>query len=399
MAIQQIPDGRWVSSDGRWLWRGGQWTPLPSAVPTGPFWFSTTPDWVQTLLLMGLIGLIPFVGLMDIYGYAIVTARNIRSGYRVLPPAGFSYIATGAPVYVLGLAWSVFAFLVTLAVASAAGFAAFGHSHSVVWGVAIGAATGVTLLALLSIPTLPLLVPALEISEREGWRVFRVGTLVRHAIQNWRATWYGVAIFLLWYLMYFALAVVLSAIPFFGGLAAAIAGMPVLAPMIAVPLARFNDPPQGFSKGAANALAAGLLAFWVLCVVAFWGITVVASSLVSSYPEEAACAIDPRCSFNVTDNREAIAHVRRNSQDSSVVIVEVTYINRSAAPATIDPAEYYARTTAGLRLELSGDCPSPVAATLEPGERLTQQACFHLPASDVTYQVHLPWIGWDDRTL
>src|SRR5882762_10562024 len=99
MAIQQIPDGRWVSSDGRWLWRDGRWTPLPSTVPTGPFWFSTTPDWIQTLLLMGLIGLIPFVGLMDIYGYAIVTARNIRSGYRVLPPASFSYITTGAPVY------------------------------------------------------------------------------------------------------------------------------------------------------------------------------------------------------------------------------------------------------------------------------------------------------------
>jgi len=155
---------------------------------------------------MGLIGLVPFVGAMDIYGYAIATARNLRAGYRVLPPASFNYLGAGAPVFVLSFAWSAIAFL------------------------------------------------------------------------------------------------------------------------------------------------------------------------------------------------EAIAHVRRDAQDRTLVIVDVTYINQSTSPANVDPADYHARTQAGLSLPVSVDCPSPAAATVAPAERLSQRACFRLPSADTVYDVHLPWIGWDDRT-
>ena len=396
MAIQ-IPDGRWMSRDGLWLWRDGKWTPLSAIPNTGPFWFTSSPDWLQTLLLMGLIGLIPFVGAIDIYGYSIATARNLRAGYRVLPPASFNYLGAGAPVFVLSFAWSAIAFMLTVALGVAAGFAAFGKTHSIVWAIALGAASGLTAFAVLSIPTLPLLVPAREMSDREGWGVFRIGKLFRHAIHNWRATWYGVGIVLLWYAMYFTLGVVLSAIPFFGGILAAVTGMPVMAPMIAVPIARFNDPPAGFGKGAANAIAAGLLVLWVLGLGALWAVTVVGSSLINSHPTEVACAVDPGCTFKVTDNLEAIAHVRRDAQDRTLVIVDVTYINQSTSPANVDPADYYARTQAGLNLPVSVDCPSPAAATVAPGERLSQRACFRLPSADTVYDVHLPWIGWDDR--
>ena len=89
MAIQHLPDGSPISADGRWLWRGGRWIPTPAAGGIGAFWFTSAPEWAVTLLLIGLIGVIPFVGTMNLYGYSIVTARNLRSGYRVLPPANF----------------------------------------------------------------------------------------------------------------------------------------------------------------------------------------------------------------------------------------------------------------------------------------------------------------------
>jgi hypothetical protein len=358
----------------------------------------SSPGWVPTLLIMGLIGLIPFVGSMNIYGYAIVTARNIRAGYRVLPPANFSYLALGAPVLVLTFAWATITFLVMLAVGATVGFATYGQSHSIAWAIALGVASGFTVFGVLNFPTLPLLVPALEMSDREGWGIFRIGRLIGHATQHWRATWYGVAIFVLWYLLYFALALVLSPIPF-GSILAAVAGLPVLAPMIAVPIARFYDPPAGFGRGAANALAAGSLVLWLLVLAVPWGIGVIAASYVSSNPEEVACFFDPRCTFKLTDNVEAIAHVNRDSRDPTLVTVDATYINRSASPAAIDPADYYARPTNGVDLPPSADCPAPAAAVVAPGDRLTQRVCFRLPTADEGFEVHLPWIGWDDKTI
>jgi hypothetical protein len=61
MALAQIPDGTWVTADGRWHWVDGHWTPVP---PTGDghpglTWFTSVPRWWVTLLLIGLIGLIP----------------------------------------------------------------------------------------------------------------------------------------------------------------------------------------------------------------------------------------------------------------------------------------------------------------------------------------------------
>ena len=371
---------------------------MPVTDQTGIFWFSSTPGWVRNILLMGLIGLIPFVGAMNIYGYAIVTARNLRAGYRVLPPANFSYLALGAPVLVLSFAWATITFFLMLAVGSTVGFAVYGQSHSVAWAIAIGVSSGFTVFGVLTYPTLPLFVPALEMSEREGWGIFRIGRLARHATQHWRATWYGVAIFLVWYALYFALALVLSPIPF-GSILAAVAGLPVLAPMIALPIARFNDPPAGFGKGVANALAAGSLAVWLLFLAVPWGIGVVVASYLSSNPDEVVCFFDPRCTFTVTDNLEAIAHVSRDAQDQTLVKVDVTYINRSAAAASVNPADYYARPTNGVDLRPSEDCPAPSAASVAPGERLTQHVCFRLPTTNVGYEIHLPWIGWDSKTI
>jgi len=393
VAVQQIPDGSWASSDGRWLWRDVHWIPTPAGGGTGVFWFTSTPGWVQTLLIMGLIGLIPFAGAMNIYGYAIVTARNVRAGYRVLPPANFAYIGLGAPVFVLSLAWSAITFLVTLALGGAVGYAAYQQTHSLAWIIALAVATGVTVLGLANVPALPLFVPALEMSDREGWGIFRLHRLVRHATQHWRSAWYGAAIFLLWYLIYFAITLVFSVVPF-GGLLAAVAALPVLAPMIAIPVMRFYDPPAGFSKGAASALAAGWLALWIVALALPWGIGVAAASYVSSHPEETACVFDSGCTFSNSGNLEAIARAHRDALDTTLVTVEVTYINRSASHVDVAPADYYARTSTVVELSPSNDCALPEAVTLTPGESLVQRVCFRLPAAGTRIEFHLPWIGW-----
>jgi hypothetical protein len=393
MAVQQIPDGSWVSPDGRWLWRDQRWVPVPPADQTGMFWFISAPDWAKTVALMGLIGLIPFVGSMNLYGFAIVTARNLRAGYRVLPPANFSYIALGLPVFLLALAWSFIAFLVLTATGLAVGFGAYGQSHSFAWAIGLGVAAGFTALGVLNFPSLPLLIPALEMSDREGWGVFHVGRLIRHALGHWRATWYGVGILVLWYLMYTALALVLSAIPF-GSLLVAIAGLPAMALMIAVPIAHFEDPPASFGKGHANALAAGLAALAILVLAVPWGIAVVAATYVDKNPDEVACVFTPGCSASTVDNLEAIVTTTRSPQDPTLVTIDVTLINRSASAASINPADYYVRPAAGLDLHPSSDCTAPSAASVDPGKRLTQRACFRLPNADVAFDVHVPWIGW-----
>jgi hypothetical protein len=330
---------------------------------------------------------------MNIYGYSIVTARNLRAGYRVLPPANFSYIALGVPVFLLAFAWSMIAFIALLAVGTTVGFSTYAQSHSIAWAIGLGVASGFTVFGVLNYPTLPLLIPALEMSEREGWGVFKIGRLIRHATGHWRATWYGVGILVLWYLMYTALAVVLSAIPF-GSILVAIVGLPAMALMIAVPIARFEDPPATFGKGHANALAVGLAALAILVLAVPWGIAVVAASYVNDNPDEVACVFTPGCSFSSVDKLEAIVHATRSTQDPTLVTVDVTYVNHSASPATLDPAQYDIRGSAGLSLPPSSDCPTPSEATVDPGKRLTQHVCFRLPAADLTFDVHVPWIGW-----
>jgi hypothetical protein len=395
-AVQQIPDGSWVSRDGRWLWRDAQWIPMPATPQTGIFWFSSMPRWFPTILILGLIGLIPFVGAMNIYGYAIVTARNLRAGYRVLPPANFSYIGLGAPVVLLSLAWSAISFLLALALGATVAFAAYGQTHSIAWAIALAVPTGFTVLGLANIPSLPLFVPALEMSDREGWAIFRIPSLVRHATQHWRSTWYGAAIFGLWYLMYVAFVLVVGVIPL-GSFLAVIVALPVLAPMIAGPVARFNDPPTSFSKGAANALAAVWFAVWILGLAVIWGIGVTAASIVSSHPDETACVFDSQCTFSTSGNLEAVARVRYDAQDATLVTVDVTYINRSASPSLVNPADYSARTATGVDLSPSTDCPLPAGASVAPGARLEQHVCFRLPSADAGFEVHLPWVGWTSR--
>jgi len=208
------------------------------------------------LLIIGLIGLIPVVGAMNLNGYALVTARNLRAGYRVLPPANFSFISAGAPAAVLSLAWSFITVSLFVAVALGVSAVTYHQTHDWAWTIALAFAGGFTIATLFSTLFRVLFVPALELSSREGWAIFRAN-LYKHVREHWRATWYGNAVLLLWSAVYLAIALVASFVPF-GSIFGSIAGLGLMAPLLAVALARFDDPPAGFSQARANALAAAV---------------------------------------------------------------------------------------------------------------------------------------------
>jgi MFS family permease len=350
-----------------------------------------------TILLSGLIGLIPIAGSMNLYGYSLVTARNLRAGYRVLPPANFSYLGRGAPATVLLLAWSAAAFVLALIVGGGVALATYGRSHDWAWTIGLGVAAGATTLNLANLANLPFLVPTLELSDREGWGIFHVGRLVRHAIGHWRSMWFGLGVFAVWYLAYLAVVVVISFVPL-GGLLAAVVGMPVMALMIAVPIARFNDPPSGFTKGLAGAVAAAWLALWVLGTAFLWTVAIVAASFISGHPDETSCFFDSGCNFAYAGSLETITHVGQSSEDPTLVTVDVTFINRSGSAVAVIPDDYSARTTSGALLAPSADCPTPAATSVPSNSRLQERVCFRLPDARTYFDVHIPWTGWDYRT-
>lgn len=396
--IRQIPDGSWISADSHWLWRGGRWVPLPAAAwPPALFWFTSAPSWFATLLVVGLIAVIPVVGTMNLYGYAIVTSRNLRAGYRVLPPANFSFIEAGAPAALLGIAWSLATFLAFLAAGGAVGAVTYQWRHDWVWTFALGFAGAATVATAVLTVYRVLLVPALELSGREGWAIFRLGRLVRHGREHWRATWYGTGVLILWALGYAAASLVAAFVPF-GSIFAAIVGVPVMAAMLAVVLARFDDPPAGFTLGWANALAAAVVGLSLLAIGLVWATSLAFASYIGGHHEEVTCLFAPGCSATYSGDLETITHVQRDPQDPALVVVQVEYINHSRSAASIDPGEYKVKTVAGELLAPSSDCLAPGSASVPLGGRLEQRACFRLPDAQADFEVRVPWTGWTSQT-
>ena len=365
---------------------------MPAERSEGILWFTSSPGWLPNLLIMGLIGLIPIVGVMNIYGYAMATARNIRGGYRVLPPANLDYLGRGAPVAVLSIAWAFAVLCIVGIIAGIVAAATHAATNSTFSTIALTASVGIALLLLLQLPMWPLLTPALEMSDREGWRIFHVPALFRHAWSHWRGTWYGAAILLLWYAITLVFVMIASVVPF-GGILAAIVTTPLLAPLAAIPIARFDDPPAGFGKGAANLVAAAWLVIAVFLFALPLGGGLIAYSIINSHPREVACIPAPGCTFRYNGNLEVIATVKRQG---TLVTVDATYINGARTTQAVVAADYSASFGSdNTSLAPNEGCPVPQVTRVEPGQELTQHVCFTLPTATTSYSIHLPWVGWD----
>ena len=70
-------------------------------------WPSRDPEWVTKVLLIGLIGVIPIVGQMNLLGWMLTALDNLRGGRAELPPPGFHYIGRGVNLFVVTLIYGV----------------------------------------------------------------------------------------------------------------------------------------------------------------------------------------------------------------------------------------------------------------------------------------------------
>jgi hypothetical protein len=128
-----------ISEDGRWWWDGVNWRSRAVDGPLDLFWFTSTPDWFQRVIVTGLIGLIPIIGSINMLGWTLTATDMVRGGWKELPPAGFQHLERGVAPFVVSLVYGlvlsvVFVILAVLAVA----FGVSGRTPLVVIGIALG---------------------------------------------------------------------------------------------------------------------------------------------------------------------------------------------------------------------------------------------------------------------
>jgi hypothetical protein len=130
-----------LSQDGRWWWDGHAWR--TRAVEGSGFsgldlfWFTSTPQWFERIAVTGLIGLIPFVGTINLYGWTLVATDMIRRRWKELPPAGFQYLDRGLSPFVVGFVYGLAFLFVLMALVIALLTSAFTRRGEVVVGTLI----------------------------------------------------------------------------------------------------------------------------------------------------------------------------------------------------------------------------------------------------------------------
>ena len=64
-------------------------------------WPFRDPEWLEKLVIIGLISLIPLVGGINANGWMMAAVRRLRDGDERLPPAGFGYLWPGFQLFVV----------------------------------------------------------------------------------------------------------------------------------------------------------------------------------------------------------------------------------------------------------------------------------------------------------
>jgi MFS family permease len=96
-----------ISQDGRWWWDGNEWRTRLVEGQLDLFWFTSTPDWFTRVLIMGLIGIIPIVGAINLLGWTLTATDMVRRGWKELPPAGFQHLQRGVAPFVVSLVYGL----------------------------------------------------------------------------------------------------------------------------------------------------------------------------------------------------------------------------------------------------------------------------------------------------
>ena len=64
-------------------------------------WPTKDPEWVSKILVIGLIGIIPIVGAINMLGWMLNAVDNLRAGRLELPPGNFSHLGRGVSLFVV----------------------------------------------------------------------------------------------------------------------------------------------------------------------------------------------------------------------------------------------------------------------------------------------------------
>src|SRR5438067_7837407 len=128
-------------------------------------WVARDPEWIGKTLLMGLIGLIPIVGGLQLTGWMLAMLDNLRAGRQEIPPAGFRYATRGVWLWLAGVLYGlifVFVFYGSFAVFAIA-ITALGH------GSAGDTGSNANPQALIAFPLLGIWFGFLGLSALLGW--------------------------------------------------------------------------------------------------------------------------------------------------------------------------------------------------------------------------------------
>ena len=64
-------------------------------------WPFRDPEWLNKILIMGLIQLIPFLGAINGLGWMLAALDRLRAGEERLPPANFDHLGRGLRLFVV----------------------------------------------------------------------------------------------------------------------------------------------------------------------------------------------------------------------------------------------------------------------------------------------------------
>jgi hypothetical protein len=151
-----------------------------------------SPDWLGTIVLQGLISIIPIVGQIALFGWLLITLDNLRAGRQELAPAGF-HLGRGISLFGAQLIYGLALFIVPGIL--------LGIGSGIMNQSGVGGAVLITLGSLLELAAtllLAFLMPVLILrtSEFGFGGAMDVGAVWRHATANVTQT--VIAALLIW---------------------------------------------------------------------------------------------------------------------------------------------------------------------------------------------------------
>lgn len=228
-----------ISQDGRWFWDGSRWRSRMVEGPLDLFWFTSTPDWEQRILVTGLIALIPIVGGINTIGWTLAATDMVRQRWKELPPAGFQYLERGVGPFVIQLLYGVIVLFVIIALVVGGVILISSQRSLIALGILLFALAALLLVAWWLI-SLFFLAAILIGSDRLGLgRAINPAVLIALARQNFDASLHAALIFGIGGLALGLVSLVIGFIIPFGGLIISIA-LPAVYAMTVPRLAQFE---------------------------------------------------------------------------------------------------------------------------------------------------------------